>query len=244
MNEDNGAKKFIEHMLRHSVRLVRNARSVYDKPQETGLASAIMVQRPHALVLLTAGHTFWQPGDWTFETNVAVAGETLSFRLPGLQQLVHIDRDLGKAEMIDVAWARIDPNRVQAVLAKIKPRRRRVVTFHTYRGPLDKEPDPESAYGYAAWNLGWLDANLRKYIAEPSFEIGMKYVGRTESGLLKFQLARPHQGDAYYQGASGSAIADEEGTVVSILLAGDKEQNLLYGLDLKRYAQLLDATTQ
>jgi hypothetical protein len=243
MVSENRTTKFIEHMLRHSVRLVRNATAVFDQPEATGVASGIILERPHAVVMLTAGHSFWKPGDWTLETNVVVEQETLSLRLPELQELARIDVASGTAEMIDVAWCRIDLKRVRNVLTRIN-QGQSTLMFNTYRGPLNTEPDMHAAYGYAAWNRGWLDANLRKFVLEPSFEIGMKYAGRFGDDLLTFELARPHQGDAYYSGASGSAIAAEDGTVVSVLLRGDKSKNLLYGLDLKKYAPLLDAATR
>ena len=243
-NDESAVQTYIKHMLAYSVRLVRNARSVYDKPETSGIASAIMLQRPHAVVLLTAGHSFWKPGDWTWETNVVVAGETLSLRLPELQQLVQVDVQSNTVIPIDVAWCRIDQERIRQVLTKINPRRPPTLTLPVYKGPVGTEPNAEAAYGYAAWNRGWLDANLRKYVVEPSFEVGMRYIGRSESDLLMFQLARPHQGDEYYQGASGSGIAAEDGTVISILLGGENDRDILYGLDLPKYALLLDAATK
>ena len=243
MSGENAATDYIKHMLNYSVRLVRNARAAFDAPETTGVASGIMLERPHAVVLLTAGHMFWKPGDWTWETNVVVEGETLSLRLPELQQLVHIDIHARTVTPVDVAWCRIDQDRIRQVLTKINPRHPPTLDLPVYRGPLDTEPNTDAAYGYAAWNRGWLDANLRKFILEPSFEIGMRYLGRSQDDLLMFELARPHQGHEYYQGASGSAIAAEDGTVVSVLLSGDKDRNLLYGLDLKKYSLLLDAAT-
>jgi hypothetical protein len=244
MNAKIATQNFITQMLESSIRLVRNARAAYDNPKMTGIASGIMLERQHAVVLLTAGHNFWKQGDWTWETSVVVDGETLSLRLPDLQQLEHIDVLDGVVKPIDVAWCRLDIERIRQVLTKIDSTKPSVLNLPVYRGPIDMEPNPDAVYGYAAWNGGWLDANLRKYFVEPSFEIGMRYGGRSEDDLLMFNLARPHQGDAYYQGASGSAIAAEDGTVVSILLSGDKDKNVLYGLDLKKYAPLLDAATK
>jgi len=242
--ENQPVQDYIRHMLNYSVRLLRNAGSIYDKPETTGLASGMMLQRLHAVVLLTAGHSFWTAGDWTWETNVTLAGETLTFRLPELQQLAYVDTSSAEISPIDVAWCRIDLDRIRAALTKINPDNPPTVNLPVYKGPLDRELDPDAAYGYAAWNHGWVDGNLRKYVVEPSFEVGMRYVGRSENGLLTFSLARQHQGDEYYQGASGSAIAAEDGTVVSILLGGNRDKNVLYGLDLSKYAPLLDASTK
>lgn len=244
MNRENAAANYIQHMLSYTIRLVRNARAAYDAPQTTGVASAIMLERPHAVVLLTAGHMFWKPGDWTWETNVVVEGETLSLRLPELQQLARVDVHARTMTPIDVAWCRIDQERIRQVLTTINPRHPPTLSLPVYRGCIDTEPNTDTVYGYAAWNRGWLDANLRKFILESSFEIGMRYIGRSKDDLLMFRLARPHQGHEYYQGASGSAIAAEDGTIVSILLSGDKDKNVLYGLDLKKYASLLDAVTR
>jgi len=244
MDEKTAVLGYIRHMLDYSIRLIRNASAIYDRPETTGLASAIMLKRPHAIVLLTAGHSFWKGGDWTWETNVSVGGETLSLRLPELQRLVRIDIQALEVSPIDVAWCRIDVERICEVLTKINPSDPPILNLPFYRGPLEDEPSPDDFYGYAAWNLGEVDGNLRKYFAEPSFEVGMRYIGRSANDLLMFELARPHQGDEYYRGASGSAIMAEDGTIVSVLLSGNKDKNVLYGLDLKKYAPLLDATTK
>lgn len=42
-----------------------------------------------------------------------------------------------------------------------------------------------------------------------------------------FRLARSHQGDEYYRGASGSPIADPEGQITSILIGRVPDTELL-----------------
>jgi hypothetical protein len=69
----------------------------------------------------------------------------------------------------------------------------------------------------------------------------MTYIGLTEDGsMYEFQLSRPHQGAAYYQGASGSPIVDPEGKIVSMLLGGDPKRNILHGLPIRHLVHAID----
>ena len=81
-------------------------------------------------------------------------------------------------------------------------------------------------------------------VAEGSFEIGMRYRStRSKDDVYEFELDRPHQGHEYYYGASGSPIADETGQIVSLLLGGDPQENLLFGVPLARFNSVLGLVT-
>lgn len=69
----------------------------------------------------------------------------------------------------------------------------------------------------------------------------MCYVGsRTQGGLYEFRLARPHQGRKYYKGSSGAPIADEEGLIVALVVGGEPDKDLIYGVPLARYHSVFD----
>lgn len=109
-----------------------------------------------------------------------------------------------------------------------------------YRGSMRATPDRDHEYGYASWNRTEFHAGMGWLVAEPSFEVGMQFRGaRPGSGLYEFELAQPHKGHPYYEGASGAPIADETGQIVSLLLAGEPDQNLLLGVPLAQYAPVL-----
>ncbi|MDQ3279799.1 MAG: hypothetical protein M3Q69_00130 [Acidobacteriota bacterium] len=243
MARRNPLQKFIDKMAAHTVRLVRNADQLLNA-DERGIASGLILRRPHGLVLLTAGHSFMKEGEWTLETNVVVQGQTLSLALPNLHILLSIDARPGVVTPIDVAWAPLDEAVLARILDEIEPRRKRKLVLPQYAGPIDEPADPESLYGYAAKNLGFVDPYRKEFVLELSYEVGMTFRGEREDGLFVFKLARPHQGHEYYSGASGAPIADESGRVVSILLGGEPARNELYGLPLYRYAGVIDATTK
>jgi hypothetical protein len=58
------------------------------------------------------------------------------------------------------------------------------------------------------------------------FEVGLELVKQDEN-INYFKLAGDFQGHEYYQGASGSPIADPEGAITSILIGGCQETGLL-----------------
>jgi len=74
----------------------------------------------------------------------------------------------------------------------------------------------------------------------PAYEIGMEFSGEHPSeAAYVFKLARPHQGHDYYEGASGAPIADPTGKIVSVVLGGNPDANVIYGAKLANYAGLI-----
>jgi hypothetical protein len=75
---------------------------------------------------------------------------------------------------------------------------------------------------------------------EASLEFGMRLTRRDANGNLRFRTTAGHQGHDYYGGASGSAVANEEGVIVSVLLGGDTASGELIGAPLADLAPLID----
>lgn len=231
-----GAREFVEHMLGCTVRLFRDAATL------EGLASGILLRRPHAIVLLTAGHSFRKGGEWTLELPVYHEGQTLTLRLPEVQLLTRVTARPLTEENIDVAWAAIDPAFVNEAIEAVEVTLPAPLEMPMYRGPINEVPTKSHAYGFAAWNRVEKHPDLGTLYSEASFEVGMAFREERDDRYV-FELARPHQGDDYYYGASGAPIADESGRIVSIVLEGSNGVDEILGLPLARYAELLDATT-
>lgn len=238
MNE--GAQRFVKHMLAYTVRLVRNAASF---PTDAGIASGFLLEREDHFLLLTAGHIFDRPGSWTLETNVSDSHTTLHVAVRDVQLIAGVNFNTGHVHRIDVAWARIAQSDVCAGLAANPKLSGRRVELPIYRGPLDSLPNRESYYGFAAWNRVEFHEDVSTLVSEPSFEIGLCFLGENSQGLYEFELARPHQGREYYEGASGAPIADEEGRIVGLLLCGDIDRNVLFAAPLACYAPYLAVGT-
>jgi hypothetical protein len=226
---------FLDHMIALTVRVVQNA-ATFEKNGSIG--SGVLLQRPAGIVLLTAGHNFDRPGAWTLECTVHVSGKTVTLPIPAPQRLLDIDLATGETRRLDVAWSWLDLEGYRRTLRELGLRQK--AQFTLYRGPIDGEPVADSPYGFASYSRVRLDANLSQLDVAPAFEIEMEYRGMDEHGLHEFALARPHQGDDYYCGASGAPIADETGRIVSILVSGLQAENVLFGFPLSRIAPLID----
>ncbi len=228
---------FVEHMLAHTASLVRGARTL---PKRAGIASGVLVCADPDLLLLTAGHIFKRPGIWTLETGLTTAGSTLHLTLRDIQVLTSKDVRAGRAKTIDLAWARIRGEDARAALRAL-PAKSPTLQLNCYRGPLDAVPRGDTMYGFAAWNRVLFDANLRHLERQASYEVGMRFrQARPDDGIYEFSLARNHQSHAYYRGASGAPIADEEGCIVALLLGGQEAQRIVYGAPLARYEELFE----
>jgi hypothetical protein len=238
MPSNNPVELFVQHMLRYTVRLIRNAPSI---ARVSGAASGIIVRISRRLVLLTAGHIFDRPGTWTMETSTVVRGRTLNLQLPNVQRLCSIDLTSDKNSDIDLAWAPLDCEESKEQMRRDATMRGRDITLPIYTGPLELISKRSEAYGFAAQNRVELHGAHYLY-SRPSFEVGMAFKRcRGENGLYQFALARPHQGHDYYSGASGAPIANEEGKIVSLIISGDAAGRArLWGIPLARYAPLLN----
>lgn len=243
MNEHGMAKKkdrvqaYLERLSSLTVRVVGNAGTF----EENGsIGSGVLLQRPIGLALVTAGHNFDRPGTWTLESSVQMGGRTLTLPIPAPQRLFEINLQTGEGGDLDIAWSWLDLGAYRQILRKQGAKGVKI-EFTAYQGPIDSEPSTDSMYGFAAFSRVLLDANLSQLDTAPAFEIGMEFRGTNERGLHEFALARPHQGHDYYYGASGAPIADETGRVVSILVKGIEEENLLLGFPLSRIAPLIDS---
>jgi hypothetical protein len=230
-------KAYVERLSSLTVRVVGNAGTF----EENGsIGSGVLLQRPAGLALVTAGHNFERPGTWTLESSVQVGGRTLTLPIPAPQRLFEIDLQTGEGGDLDIAWSWLDLDAYRQILRE-QGMKGAKIEFTAYQGPIDSEPAADSMYGFAAYSRVLLDANLSQLDAALAFEIGMEYRRTNERGLHEFALARPHQGHQYYCGASGAPIADETGRVVSILVKGIEEENVLLGFPLSRIAPLIDS---
>ncbi len=238
LQDEKAIRAFIENMLAYTVRIMRNALTI---PENFGRASGVLVEHNNDYILLTAGHSLEKPGDWTLETSVVVDDKTLHLPLRDIQLLAQIDTDGGTVQKIDLAWARISHEDCKAALDSFPKTQKQPIEFPVYRGPLDEEPSHDSPYGFAAWNRAELHQHDVSILAsEPSFEVGMTYNGiSNDDSLYVFELARAHQGNEYYCGASGAPIADEEGRIIALVTKGDPKENLIYGVPLARYHSIL-----
>ena len=235
MIDSNPEQAFVEHMLRYTVRLVRNPTTL---EAESGIGSGVLLDRPAGLVLVTAGHNFDRPGLWTLETRIEVAEQTLMLSIPNPQRLAQVDLETGESSDLDVAWARLNLE----VLRGAPELKGKTLALDVYRGPIDGTPSADHYYGFASYSQAELHSNLNRLVRDAAWELGMTYEGTTETGLHEFRLSGPHKGHKYYEGASGAPIADETGQIVSILVSGVKENDVLYGFPIHRVAELIDAT--
>jgi hypothetical protein len=169
-----------------------------------------------------------------------------------LAQLESIDvKDIAKPYLdstgfsihpLDVAWAKLDFSELDELALKHPALANERLSLPIYRGPINTKPSRRSLYGFAALkpielehhgDLIILDRDIR-------YEYGMQYIGTDRKyDLYKFLLARSHQGDEYYHGVSGAPIADLTGKIVAIVVSGSEDDNLIYGLPLRRVSRFL-----
>ncbi|MBL4845537.1 MAG: tetratricopeptide repeat protein [Planctomycetes bacterium] len=224
-------QNFIQHMHGFTQSLVQIDKTTgqplfLSEPGHEGtLASGCFVEKKDGeLSLYTANHTV-KEGEWAWETGIRLGTDgSLLLPIPS-RRVVDSARDFAQIPMS---------------LEQLRDARRSFpeleeVPFQVpiYRGPLGL-PRKDQLYGFAAANNARLIQQRERYLVRDySYEIGMTFEGvDADSGLYRFRLARKHQGDNYYAGASGAPIADQEGQIVALVSSGDARAGIIFGIPL------------
>jgi hypothetical protein len=235
MDEQTAADEFVRHMLSMTLRLVRLSGS--NEPR--AIASGFLTRVGTKYRVVSAGHAIGASQGWTIETLPVSARETLMLTVEGVQTVTTIQPNC-QIGSLDISWADIDPQAIEEQLKNDPRRPTQPVELPLYVGPLDGQPSEGTSYGFAAWNRVEYHPDREAIHRDASFELHLAFEGIDPSGgLYRFRIARRHQGDEYYRGASGAPIADSEGRFISMLVCGDAAQNALYGVPLARHAPAL-----
>jgi hypothetical protein len=211
-------------------------------------SSGFLVQDGDKVFAFAAGHGV-NGSAWAFEVPNPPGlfqKAMLIIPSPTWGNMVTISLETGSTQSLDFAWGKVNMENLRRDLRS--QGRSTVLTICDCA--IDGVPNHSDEYNFFALSRVdllpagvLLDDGRRSsdpvLLREPAFEFGMKFTGEVEdTGLYRFALARRHMGHAYYRGASGAPIANQNGEVVSMLLGGDVRTNEVYGLPLSKYARL------
>jgi hypothetical protein len=209
--------RFIDHLTRFTIRIVK----VGSDRAITGLSSGFLYQSDvgSPIVVITAGHKTPPKGVF-IETRIIKDGQMLCVNAGKFTVFSHSDN-------IDYAYSRLPMDIIQRDLDKNTK-----VEYIAYRHKFLRAKKRE-AYGFAVWNnYEFIKSGnallLPRYCC---YEVGMELIEQDEH-INYFKTAGSLKEDEYYQGASGSPIADPEGRVTSILVSRTKDKKYLKGFRL------------
>lgn len=228
---------FVEHMLKYTIRLVRAEPNKFP----VGIASGFMIPVEDRIRIFSAGHAISAKPGWAVETVRVSDWETLMLRVANVNALAKIGPK-GPTNSLDLAWADLFPKKLEEQLASAPKKPLSPLELAVYEGPLDLVPDPDVPYGFAAWNDAAGHEETAILRRKNRCELNMRYVGRdAKNGLYCFEPPT-FQGDEYYEGASGAPIAGPYPyEIVSMLVGGNPERTLLWGVPLADHAAKLTA---
>lgn len=242
---EQGAQNFVECMLMTTMRLVQVESE--DSYEPVRPASGFLFMRDEKCYLITAGHVF-DSGKWVLETRETKDHKCLQIKIPSPTRLLSLETDgCEDPKLLDIAWAEIDSFEIADSDQERSFTDSSVLPI--YLGPLEEEPTFNEAYGFASWSRTEYHKAIDKLIREAAYEVGMEYDGMKTLSLSgesyydqevhRFSLNDEHQGHSYYEGASGSPIANAEGKIVSVLIGGSEENDVLYGFPIQKICSLI-----
>ena len=205
--------KFIDILTKVTVRIS----TFNEEGKLTGRASGFLYQPEIDKIplIITAGHNLPETGSF-IETGIVKDGKLLLINA-GKFNIFY------KMGDVDYAFCELPIEIYKQDIEKYID-----VEFTAYKGKFINAMKNE-AYGFAVVNDFAEFVRSENGFLLPSyccFEVGLELVNQDEN-INYFKLARDFQGHEYYQGASGSPIADPEGAITSILIGSCQETGLL-----------------
>jgi hypothetical protein len=172
--------------------------------------------------------------------------EFLSQTLPPIQfvtALTITDNALSQPTNVDFAWGHFDIDTLRQKIDAESRLKEKNFTLPIYRGRIDCQPDAQHGYGFASRSQMTFLSTSRGLLREPVCEIAMLFDGYDDQGLCRFKLEGKHKGHKAYKGSSGSPIADDEGNIVALVQGGDSKEEVIFGVPLHRYANVIEIST-
>lgn len=235
MDEELAMRAFVEQMLRVTVSLMQ----VEPNRWPVGIASGFIIPVEGRYRVISAGHAIAAKPNWAIETVPVSETKTLMLTVRNVHSLAKTETEMRTHEF-DIAWADLYPEQLREQIESAPKKPQKPIEITLYEGPLDEAPKDDIPYGFAAWNGFEGHKDINKAMREARFELNLRYRGIEQSnGLYIFEPARQFQGKEYYEGASGSPIADPEGKIVSMLVGGDGIAGYLWGVPIAKYATVL-----
>lgn len=230
-------RDFVDHMLRHTVQLIR-----VEDGQPAGKGSGVLVALGERLFLLSVLHVF-KRSDWFFETNTVDGDKPLLLQVPPVNWVTHVRLDEPTCGQRDgLAWAEFDVAALKEKLTSEPRLKGQAVALDCYAGPLDQLPVSSESYNFVATPPREFHRERNVLVREPLFELDMEYDGSDERGHYRFRLAGDHRGHDFYRGSSGAPIATSEGTIVALVQGGSEETNVIFGVPLWLYSRALEVS--
>lgn len=206
-----------------------------------GLGTACIINYSSKRILLTANHIV-EEGNWAIElkydfekqtTALQPLGKLHSFKKFSEEQLKEIDFTFIEISKEIIPYYQI----IKDDLSMESECYRNILV-----SSLDAIPHTLKSYGFH----GQIRPTQEKhrfgqliFSGENRLETGMTYIG-LENDTYKFKLNHKHLGHENYKGCSGAPILDNDGNLVSLVLGGDIEKDIIFGFPIAKYRRLID----
>lgn len=204
-----------------------------------GYASGCLVRYKAEMFLLSVDHATGNGGNWAVQHRYDAEKGVELFSV-GEMNFIQVGRlKNSKLRDVDFSYKRLtvpmspvhqefdDQLKVSLELPKT-----------VLNSELSAIPNGEHTYGFFGLTQQRLDGALLHQV--PKLEVGMRYVN-SAGDYHEFELLNPYRKIAEYQGCSGAPILDEAGTLVALVVEGNKRKTRILGLNLSAYAAVIDA---
>lgn len=202
-------------------------------------ASGCLVRYKTEVFLLTVAHATGNDGEWAFQNRYDTESGTELYRL-GPMNFIKIGRlKKPKLREVDFSYKRLTDPPSPSHQEFDDQRKVALETPKTIlTSDLSATPDGEDRYGFFGLTQQRQEGALLHQISK--LETGMRYV-ESRGDYHEFELQKPYRKIEEYQGCSGAPILDEAGTLVALVVQGNKRKTRVLGLNLSAYRAVLDA---
>lgn len=221
-----------------------------------GFASGCIVNYKNSRFLLTVAHATGIAGQWGVQLEYDAEMKGIKYFLPQYSWLSQgkLDeqtlartpdsqiRDLLKDfEIIDFSYAAFPVEHVamdeyidiNAGIKYFRPKR----VIETDLNARPERGDKFSFYGHVRTTR---DDENKVLLLTEQYQEGMEFVDEYRESYYRFRLPQTIKNKSDYKGCSGGPILNQNGELVSLVVAGSENSSILIGINLNKFKVALD----
>lgn len=212
-------------------------RQLDEKRMPINFASGCLIDYHGKRIVLTVAHATGNEGNWGIEVKATNVG-TQVYQIGAMMFLTVGNIDNDKIKEVDFSYASV-PNDLQPIFHELNEKGQIVnqLPRDILQINFDIEPSTKKKYGF----FGQSNFSRENWymFSQSKLVLDLKFVG-VEDDYYKFKLPSKHPGHDYFRGISGAPIIDTDGNVIALVCSGDVDEDIIYGISLKKYKAGLD----
>jgi hypothetical protein len=203
-----------------------------------GMASGCLIKYTGKTLLLTVQHATGNFGNWAIELEYVQGQGTKLWRLGTINFLTKATLPSLIFKDVDFAYVEV-PDTIESFFQECTP----ATGFgpklkrHVFSDAFGHLPDIKDKYAFSGQVMAEYAGNI--LFGENRVYQDLEYVSTTDD-IHTFRIPFKHPGHVHFKGTSGAPILNSHREIVALVIGGDTDTDVIYGIDINKYKILID----